>query len=166
MAAPSPTIDPSWLPAPTEPFWKPRLRDSIRYAGWRILLMVLAAALAVLIVYNLRWTRFTWAIALWKPIVMVIAIPILISISAMGSALRARREPFCIHCGYSLQGLPDHYPCPECGRPNCLRLIDEYRRDPAWFIARCRARLTLPSTHVPFSAGSVRSRRRSRDGAS
>ena len=128
--------------------------------------MVLAAALAVLIVYNLRWTRFTWAIALWKPIVMVIAIPILISISAMGSALRARREPFCIHCGYSLQGLPDHYPCPECGRPNCLRLIDEYRRDPAWFIARCRARLTLPSTHVPFSAGSVRSRRRSRDGAS
>jgi hypothetical protein len=92
MAAPSPTTDPSWLPAPTEPFWKPRLRDSVRYLGWRILLMLLAAALAVFIFLNMRWSRFTWAIALWKPIVMVIAIPILISISAMGNALRARCE--------------------------------------------------------------------------
>ncbi|MGD0463983.1 MAG: hypothetical protein ABSB74_15985 [Tepidisphaeraceae bacterium] len=166
MAAPSPTTDPSWLPAPTEPFWKPRLRDSLRYLRWRILLLALSLALAILILLNLRWARFAWAISLWKPIVMVVAIPILVFISAIGSALQARREPFCIHCGYSLQGLPDHYPCPECGRPNCRRLIDEYRRDPAWFIARCRARLTLPSTHVPFNAGPVRSRRRSRDGAS
>lgn len=167
MAAPSPTTDPSWLPAPTEPFWKPRLRDSVRYLGWRILLVLLCSiALAALIFVALRWSQFTWAIALWKPIIMMVAIPILISLSAMGSAMRARPDPFCIHCGYSLQGLPDHYPCPECGRPNCLRLIDEYRRDPAWFVARCRNRLSLPSTHVPFSAGPVQSRRKSRDGTS
>jgi hypothetical protein len=165
MAAPSPTSDPSWLPSPTEPFWKPTLRDSIRYMGWRIVLIALSISLAIFIALHLRWMYFGWAISLWKPIVMLVAVPIIISLSAMRSALQARREPFCIHCGYTLNGLPDHYPCPECGRPNCLRLIDEYRRDPAWFIARCRTRQTLPSTHTPFTAGPVRSRR-SRDGAS
>jgi hypothetical protein len=167
MAAPSPTTDPAWLPAPTEPFWKPRLRDSIRYLGWRILLLVLSSAVLSALIYAAsRWSQFTWAITLWKPIVMMVAIPILISLSAIGSAMRARPDPFCIHCGYSLQGLPDHYPCPECGRPNCLRLIDEYRRDPAWFVARCKSRLIIPSTHTPFTAGQTPSRRKSRDGAS
>ena len=92
MAAPSPTTDPSWLPAPTEPFWKPRLRDSVRYLGWRIVLMALCSfAVAAAIYFSLRWMQFVWAISLLKPIAMMIAIPILISISAMGSALRARR---------------------------------------------------------------------------
>jgi predicted RNA-binding Zn-ribbon protein involved in translation (DUF1610 family) len=119
-----------------------------------------------LIYFAFRWSQFTWAIALWKPILVMVAIPVVISLSAMGSAMRARPDPFCIHCGYSLQGLPDHYPCPECGRPNCLRLIDEYRQDPAWFIARCKSRLVHPSTHAPFTAGPIQSRRKSRDGAS
>jgi hypothetical protein len=163
MTAPSPTTDPSWLPAPGEPFWKPRLLESLRYLRWRILLIALALGFAGLMFYLLRWTQLVWVISLWKPITMVVAIPILASVSTVHSALRARRDPFCIHCGYSLEGLPDHYHCPECGRPYCLRLIEEYRRDPAWFVQRCRARLTLPSMHMPFEAGPVRSRR-SRDG--
>jgi hypothetical protein len=167
MAAPSPTTDPAWLPAPTEPFWKPRLRDSVRYLGWRIPLVVLSFfALVALIYVCVHWSQFVWAIALWKFIGIMIAAPIVLSISAMGSALKARPDPFCIHCGYSLEGLPDHHFCPECGRPNSLRLIEEYRRDPAWFIARCKTRLTLPSTYAPFSAGSAKPRRKSRDGAS
>jgi len=76
-------------------------------------------------------------------------------------AVRARREPFCIHCGYNLSGLPDNYRCPECGRPYTWRLIAEYRRDPRWFIERYKARQKLPPAGPTLPAGpSAKPRRR------
>ena len=55
----------------------------------------------------------------------------LISLAGYGlrRAAQARREPFCIFCGYNLTGLPDHYRCPECGRPYTWQMIEEYRAD-------------------------------------
>jgi hypothetical protein len=60
--------------------------------------------------------------------------------------------------------LPDGHNCPECGRPFKLSVIEEYRRDPNWFIKRHRSSKELPMADVPFDAGKVRSKRKSRDG--
>lgn len=113
--------------------------------------------------------RFGWSI-LWMGGAKLVMFAVAVSISSAAYAIRrtvqGRRDAFCIHCGYSLRGLPDHHVCPECGRPFSLRLIDEYRRDPDWFIARCRAHRVLPGANPPFAAGPVRSKRRSRDGTS
>ena len=79
------------------------------------------------------------------------------------TAVRQRPDPFCIHCGYSLTGLPDGHRCPECGRTFSFRVIEEYRRDSHWFIQRYKMRHDLPVAEVPFAAGEVR-RARSRDG--
>jgi hypothetical protein len=81
----------------------------------------------------------------------------------LNRAVRARREPFCIFCGYNLTGLPDHYRCPECGRPYTWSEIEEYRQDPQWFIERWKARQSLPPADVPLAAKPSR-RPRSRDG--
>ncbi len=43
------------------------------------------------------------------------------------------RTPFCIHCGYSLEKLPDDHRCPECGMPYNLAVINFYRRNPSRF---------------------------------
>ena len=75
-------------------------------------------------------------------------------------AAKARREPFCIFCGYNLTGLPDRYRCPECGRPYTWQLIAEYRRDPAWFRERWRLHRELPPADAPFEAGPVQRRRK------
>jgi len=72
--------------------------------------------------------------------------------TAIRAVVRQRKEPFCIHCGYTLLGLPDHHICPECGRPYSLRLIDEYRRDPHWFVQRYKAHRILPNADEPFLA--------------
>jgi hypothetical protein len=83
----------------------------------------------------------------------------------LNKGVRARTDLFCVHCGYSLEGLPDHHRCPECGRPYHFWVVEEYKRDPDWFIMRWKARRRLPPAAEPFAAGEVR-RRRGRDGAS
>jgi hypothetical protein len=47
-----------------------------------------------------------------------------------------RRPPFCIHCGYDLQGLPDNSRCPECGEPYTLAGCSAYQRDPVGYRRR------------------------------
>lgn len=55
---------------------------------------------------------------------------------AIRRGMAARRGPFCIHCGYSLRGLSDHGSCPECGMAYSLNIVNDFRRDPDWFIRR------------------------------
>lgn len=55
---------------------------------------------------------------------------------AIRRTMEARREPFCIHCGYSLKGLSDHGACPECGMAYSFNIVSDFRRDPDWFIRR------------------------------
>jgi hypothetical protein len=162
VSEPTPTSDPAWLPDPREPFWKPSFGESFRYAGWRLiasglLLLVVMAVPIVLCVFGQ-----VWILSFWKFIAVGVATPIVLAASAVRTAMQTRRAPFCIHCGYSLEGLPDHHSCPECGRPYSHHLIADYQRDPAWFVHRCKLRQSLPATHAPFEAGP--SRRRSRDG--
>ena len=90
---------------------------------------------------------------LLKPAILLIAAAISGVGYILNRAIRTRREPFCIYCGYNLTGLPDAYRCPECGRPYTWEEIEEYRRDPPWFIERWKARQALPAADPPLEAG-------------
>lgn len=151
-------------PNETITWWKPSWRDAWLHLGWRWIFLLPVLGLIVLLVPLLRWPS---VLSPFLPIgiqyaTFVGAIVITLAGFAVRRAVRARREPFCIFCGYNLRGLPDHYRCPECGRPYTWRLIAEYRRDPLWFIERYRAARKLPEMHAPFAAGAWR--RKTRDG--
>ena len=73
-------------------------------------------------------------------------------VEAMRQATKARAEPFCIHCGYTLEGLPDQHICPECGRPYSFELIRQYQNDPKWFVQRWKMQHGNP-INVRFEAG-------------
>jgi len=159
---------PSDLPATAEdvPWWRPSWADAARQVGWRWVLLTPAAVM--LLVLAAAWVyRGLWQLFVVAGIHLVLptaAIAISLAAYVLRVAVRARREPFCIHCGYNLTGLPDNYRCPECGRPYSWRVIDEYRRDPHWFVERWRAQRRLPPRPPAFVAGPRRSRRRSRNG--
>jgi len=147
------------------PWWRPTWRDGLRHLGWRwIFFMPIVGVIGFAVA------------AYWFPPLLNLIIPFGfkfmlfaggIAISLVGYVLRqatkARPEPFCIHCGYNLTGLPDNYRCPECGRPYSWRVIDEYRRDPQWFVTRWKASHKLPENEPTLEAGPG-PRRKSRDG--
>lgn len=149
-------------------WWKPTWRNAWRYLGWRWVLFL--PALAVLcamaaVVIEPRLIQYVWFIG-FKLLIILLCLPFIAAGYAMKSGVQARKEPFCIHCGYDLSGLPDNHRCPECGVPYDFKAIDEYRRDPDWFIQRYKAQRNARPEQVPFDAGAARPgpRRRSRDG--
>jgi hypothetical protein len=143
-------------------WWKPTLGDSICRVGWAWMWVLAPVFLAALLVVIQPWLgplALIWGIKLWA---LLIAAAVALVFKGVQLAAKARREPFCIHCGYTLTGLPDHHICPECGRPYSFALVEEYRKDPMWFAQRWKiARGTQPSG-APFEAR--KTRRRSRDG--
>jgi hypothetical protein len=143
-------------------WWRPSWRDGWQFVGWRWVFLLPTVLLIVSLFppFN-RLLAPLLAVGL-KLAVFMIAVALTLAGYVFRRAARARTEPFCIFCGYNLTGLPDHYRCPECGRPYTWRLIAEYRRDPQWFIERYRALRSLPPSDKPFTAGPRR--RRSRDG--
>jgi hypothetical protein len=173
---PIPTVPPSTVASPhridfgTEPerWWKPSWGAAWKYMGWRWLLFVpmaiLVSAVVMCFIWPI-WMGWVWnlAIILGKITVLIIALPFMAAGYALSSAVAARKDPFCIHCGYGLEGLPDHHRCPECGMQYSWATIEEYRRDPKWFIHRWRERRGLPANFGSFEAGPVRSAKR-RDG--
>ena len=150
------------------PWWTPSFSDAARHLGWRWILFIPALlALVGLLALPLRRDWFSVLMAFWKPIVIAIALPTGAAIHAMKTVVQHRKEPFCIHCGYTLQGLPDGHRCPECGRRFSLAVIDEYRRDPQWFVKRWKMHhAMLPRADAPFDVGPARTsnKRNSRDG--
>ncbi|HZL35728.1 MAG TPA: hypothetical protein VFC78_10500 [Tepidisphaeraceae bacterium] len=147
------------------PFWMPSWRQSLSHLGWRWILLLPAVGVIGVLVGGAFWPALwapLWWIG-WKLLIMLLAIPVALMAHLNRTAVQRRLEPFCIHCGYGLSGLPDAHRCPECGRPYTLAIVDEYRRDPHWFIRRWRAQQQTPLSEAPFVAGPVR-RRRSRDG--
>ena len=146
-------------------WWRPSWQDAAAHLGYRCLYLlpsVLLVALFVAAVF-LTGLRDLFVVLGFKLLLLVIAITASLAGIAIRAAAKARAEPFCIHCGYDLTGLPDDYRCPECGRPYTWRAIDEYRRDPQWFIERYYLLKRLPPPAAPFAAGPGR-HRRSRDG--
>lgn len=145
-------------------WYKPSPLEALRLMGWRVIWFLPAVLVIALICWiPLRPHYLQFLLASWKLLIPAIGLPLGFAIGAAKHAIRNRKEPFCIHCGYDLTGLPDGHRCPECGRPFSLRLIDEYRKDPHWFIDRYRNYRDLPDRDVPFEAGKVL-RKKSRDG--
>lgn len=147
------------------PWWKPSWPDRARAVGWRWVFAVPAVLIVALLAGS--WFAGAMLFPLWlagfKVIALCLAIPVVLLLEVVRSVTARRTDPFCIHCGYTLLGLPDNHTCPECGRRYSFRLIEEYRRDPHWFIRRYHAQDHHPAAPAPFQAGSVRSKR-SRDG--
>jgi hypothetical protein len=141
-------------------WYKPSRSEIATLMGWRWLLFLPAVALAMLMVLVPVSSIFIFG---WKLMVIAVALPAGYLIKASRTIIRNRAEPFCIHCGYDLSTLPDNYICPECGEPYSHKVIDEYRRDPHWFIQRYSAHRKLPQADVPFDAMPSK-RRKSRDG--
>ena len=118
-----------------------------------------------LAVLNPRYVGAFWWLGL-KGILWALAIPVALLADVVRRVTSARTEPFCIHCGYALHGLPERGICPECGSGYSRQIIEEYRRDPNWFIQRYKAQKNLPPQQEavlppPVFTGK---RRKSRDG--
>jgi len=146
-------------------WYLPTWRERLRFMGWRNLLWIPSMALAAtMLLVPWFWPVF-WQITIgwWKLWVMAVALPLGAAAQAARHTLRLRRDPFCIHCGYSLTGLPDGHACPECGQPCNHQVIQEYRRDPHWFIDRYKNRNNIPRREATIMAGPHR-RAANRDG--
>jgi hypothetical protein len=89
------------------------------------------------------WLPIMW-IGMIKLIVMVISLSFLLRGWALTKVLKARPGPFCIHCGHTLQGLPDDHRCPECGRRYRFDLVEAYRREPSSFAHQLKQRWKPP----------------------
>jgi hypothetical protein len=128
---------PGDLPADADgklPFWKPTWGEVAMKLGWRWLFVGPAILLTVggtwMCIWSWWWSwwwRWEWAVLLLMGAVGGV-------VGVIRQAIKVREEPFCIHCGYSVEGLPDHHLCPECGRKYSLELIRVYQQDPRWFI--------------------------------
>ena len=132
-------------------WYLPGWGERLRLMGWRViyfvpLLFVLATALLV------PWLVLFW----WKLVVVAVALPLGAAMAAAKHALRLRKEPFCIHCGYTMLGLPDGHRCPECGVPFHRHEMEDYQRDPHWYIKRRRRQAEAPRS-AAFHAGPKRS---------
>jgi hypothetical protein len=141
-------------------WYKPSWSEIARLMGWRWLLFLPAVALMALMVMAPLTSIFIFG---WKLMVIAVGLPGGYLIRTSRTIIRSRSEPFCIHCGYDLSNLPDNYICPECGEAYSHQIIDEYRRDPHWFIQRYSAHQELPRANAPFHALPSK-RRKSRDG--
>lgn len=161
----SPALLPPSVGPDDEQWYLPGYAQMARLLGWRwvFVLPAVAVVIAAAMIPLHPWL-LNVLLASWKLVIMAVAIPVGVLAKYARNAVRSRSDPFCIHCGYGLSGLPDHHVCPECGRVYELAMVEEYRRDPHWFIERHRRRLDLPTPPVPFDAGPVRRRRKSRDG--
>ncbi len=155
-------VTPSDIPADPDgslPWWQPTWGDIARRLGWRWVYIVPLVLLLLVIVwamfsrywfFNLLW--YGGKLWLWLGAVAVGAV-----VQAIRQATSSRTDPFCIHCGYTLAGLPDQHICPECGRRYSFELIKQYQQDPRWFQQRWKLQHGNPQA-MPFQAGKVMGR--------
>jgi hypothetical protein len=150
-------------------WWRPTWTDAARHVGYRWIFLAPVVLFLALFVCGFIFPplRHMFFVVELKLFVFSGAVAVSLAGYVAHRAVKARAEPFCIHCGYNLSGLPDQYRCPECGRPYTWRLIQEYRRDPQWFIERWKMRKAMPHADEPFHAGpAAKNARRRSDGAS
>jgi hypothetical protein len=135
-------------------WWRPGVGEIARHMGrgWWYLVPLLGLLVLSIgaVATGLIGVIFAWGFKLWA---LLLGAAIASAGKAVSLATRARKEPFCIHCGYTLTGLPDHHLCPECGRPYSFNLIQQYQEDPAWFIQRWKSQRLGPPESPAIAAG-------------
>ncbi len=147
------------------PFWLPDWKTSVKLLGWRWMIVVGLVALLVLfawLVFHGRYFLLSFSGIIVKLGIFVVAGFFSMWAYIRKSATQFRRDPFCVHCGYSLEGHNDGEVCPECGRRSNFAVCREYKRDPHWFIQRYRKRAITPTGIVQLHAGP--NRRKASDG--
>jgi hypothetical protein len=151
---------------PNAPFWTPDWKQRARLLGWRWLIvlgiLLLVGAFLWMILFHGRAFMLSMGGVIFKLGGLAVAGTISLLVWLRKSATQYRRDPFCIHCGYSMEGHNDGDRCPECGRPCSFAVSREYRRDPQWFVHRYKQRAVTPVASVGLDAGP--NRRPSNDG--
>ncbi len=147
-------------------WWRPDWRTALGSVGpgWLIALATLAALALLCGLALFAGLEAAFFLLFVRIGVFLGGAAVAVGIYVFKRAIRQRREPFCIFCGYNLTGLPDHYRCPECGRPYTPEMIEDYRRDPGWFIHRWKMREQLPPPDPTLDVPPDAPRRTSRDG--
>ena len=131
-------------------WWRPPPRELLRHLGWGWLLFVPPGlGVLVLLVLGLGGPRLGayWWIA-FRIFAVIAPVPLLFIDYFRFKAIRARPDPFCVHCGYTLTGLPEEGNCPECGRPFRMKVVEMFRRDPQWVIAYWRSAGKPPTVEL------------------
>jgi len=139
-------------------WYLPTWGERLRLMRWRVIYFLPAVPLLALTFFA-PFLLLVW----WKLFVFAVALPMSAAVRAAKNAIQLRKEPFCIHCGYDLTSLPERHRCPECGVPFSFAEIDDYRRDPHWFIKRRQMNHALPVSGAMIDAGPKHSAK-SRDG--
>lgn len=151
---------------PNATFWTPDWRERARLMGWRWAivggLVLLAAGFVWLVMFHRGMFVVSFGGLIFKLGGVLVAGAISLLVWLRKSATAYRRDPFCIYCGYSMEGLSDGDRCPECGRPCSFAVCREYKRDPQWFVHRYKQRAVTPVETVELVAGP--NRRPSSDG--
>lgn len=137
-------------------WWRPGASDVARVLGWRwfgvLGLLGFGLGLPVYVLGFGGHQSIQLAAGMWK--FCILAVGGAVSIFAWGvkNVVKARKDAFCIHCGYSVEGLGERGQCPECGRGFTLAIISEFKKDPHFFAHRHKASQSLPKGSV-FAAG-------------
>jgi hypothetical protein len=147
------------------PWFRPNMRELAAAMGWRWLIVIpLLAVLALIpLSYFFPWLLHTAVLNLEvKLFILAIGGIITTVLYVAKNTVASRRDLFCIHCGYTIDGLGDEGTCPECGRAFHVSVIREFKKDPHFFQARWRALKHAPR-YQPFESGTGPT---PRDGAS
>jgi len=119
-------------------FYRPPLPEVIRHMEWGwIVVPMLAAACLAMTVTGLLLGRYHIEMTILggQLLFLVLAVPLFFWENLRDRLIRLRTDPFCIHCGWTLAGLPEEGRCPECGEPYRLNVVEMFRQDPQWVIA-------------------------------
>lgn len=135
------------------PFWRPGVFDVLQAVGWRWVILIPALIAVIGIPLGVaRSPALSLVGHMLKLWLLGIGVVITIILGAAKRGVSARKDAFCIHCGYTIEGLGESGRCPECGRSFILSAANEYRKDPHFFMVRVRALSAHPKS-AAFAAG-------------
>ncbi len=139
------------------PFWRPGVPDILRSIGWKWLLLLPAVGFMVAYPAALAFAGRAAGAGGWvhgfKLWLFAVGVAVTVVLGAIRRGVSARTDDFCIHCGYSLEGLEGSGRCPECGRRFVKAMCAEFRKDPHFFEHRYRkARSHPPAVVFPGGA--------------
>ncbi len=143
---------------PSDPWWEPGPVDVAKALGWRwilIVLLLMALTGLVALVFLIPGIHASHAANEIKLALLLIGAGISLIGYVTRRLVRLRRDLFCIHCGYTVEGLEPIGRCPECGRWYHAAVIEEYKKDHRFFQARYRAIRRLPPRPGAIMAGPV-----------